>query len=296
MATISSKVRPLVVIYGPTGSGKTSLAIRLAKEFDGEIISADSRAIYKGLDIGTAKPSLAERDGVPHWGIDLVSPGELFTAANFKAYANEKIADIRSRNKLPILVGGTGLYMDSIVFDYQFPAPPPPEERGYFESLTLEELHTYCDENNIKLPENHQNKRYVINTILRGQTPAARRHAPIDHCIIVGVTTDKEELRHRLQERAEKIVGDEVLAEARQVSTLYGWDSEAMTANIYPLIRQYSEKTISLSELKAAFITSDWKLAKRQLTWLRRNEYINWCTLPEAYTYCARELVKLNNT
>ena len=100
---------PLIVIVGPTASGKTGLSIKLAKKFNGEIISADSRAIYRGLDIGTAKPSIEERQGVVHWGIDLVNPGEYYTAADFKRYAYAKIDDIRSRGHLPILAGGSGL-------------------------------------------------------------------------------------------------------------------------------------------------------------------------------------------
>ena len=103
---------PLVVIAGPTASGKTELAIRIAKKFNGEVISADSRAIYRGLDIGTAKPASEEQQGIPHWGIDIVDPGERFTAANFKVYAQRKISEIRLRGHLPIIAGGTGLYAE----------------------------------------------------------------------------------------------------------------------------------------------------------------------------------------
>ena len=106
---VNANENPLIVIVGPTASGKTSLAIKVAQQFSGEIISADSRAIYRGLDIGTAKPSMKERDGVVHWGFDLVNPGERFTVADFKRYADAKIVDIRLRGKVPILVGGTGL-------------------------------------------------------------------------------------------------------------------------------------------------------------------------------------------
>jgi tRNA dimethylallyltransferase len=112
---------PLIVIVGPTASGKTSLSIRLAKEFGGEIISADSRAIYRLLDIGTAKPSFPEREGVPHWGIDLVNPDERFTVSEFKLYTTEKIEEIRRRGNIPFLVGGTGLYVNATIYDYQFP-------------------------------------------------------------------------------------------------------------------------------------------------------------------------------
>ena len=118
---------PILVIIGPTGSGKTGLAIEVALElqsrgrFSGcEIISADSRAIYKGMDIGTAKPMPDEMQGVPHWGIDLVEPDERFTVVDFCNYARQKIAEIRERGHLPIIAGGTGLYVDALVYDYQF--------------------------------------------------------------------------------------------------------------------------------------------------------------------------------
>jgi len=116
----SNSFDKVIVILGPTGSGKTGMAVKLAKAINGEVISADSRAIYKGMDVGTAKPSVAEMKGVPHFGLDLVEPGERFTVADFKAYAEEKIAEIRSRGHVPIIAGGTGLYIDALVYDYQF--------------------------------------------------------------------------------------------------------------------------------------------------------------------------------
>ena len=114
---------PILVILGPTGSGKTGVSIELAKALNGEIVSADSRAIYKGMDIGTAKPSIEERQGVPHYGLDLVEPGERFTVADWKSYAESKIKNIEARGKTPIIVGGTGLYIDALIYDYHFHGP-----------------------------------------------------------------------------------------------------------------------------------------------------------------------------
>lgn len=110
----------VIVILGPTGSGKTGVSIKIAKEIGGEIISADSRAIYKGMDIGTAKPSVSEQDGVPHFGLDLVEPGERFTVADWKEYALQKILEIQARGHVPIICGGTGLYIDALAYDYRF--------------------------------------------------------------------------------------------------------------------------------------------------------------------------------
>lgn len=109
-----------IVIVGATGAGKTALAISLAKKSGGEIISADSRAVYKGMDIGTAKPSLEERAGILHYGFDLVRPDEKFNAYDFQQYALHKISEIRKREKTPIIVGGTGLYVDALIYEYDF--------------------------------------------------------------------------------------------------------------------------------------------------------------------------------
>lgn len=114
---------PLIVICGPTASGKTALAIKLARQYGGEIICADSRTIYKGMDIGTAKPTASEQALVPHWGIDIVEPGDTYSVAQFKEYALAKIREIRGRGNIPFLVGGTGLYIDAVVLDYTFGPP-----------------------------------------------------------------------------------------------------------------------------------------------------------------------------
>lgn len=285
---------PLIAIYGPTASGKTSLAIRIAQAFDGEIICADSRTIYKGMDIGTAKPTMEERAGIPHWGLDIVEPGEHFTVVDFKQYAETKIDEIRARGRVPIIVGGTGLYMDSIVFDFSFPATVRAHDK--FENMSLDKLHKYCSDNNITLPENYKNKRYVINTIRRQGTTSQRRSTPIRNSIIVGISTEKEILRARIALRSEQIFDDGVVEEARQLASKYGWDSEAMTGNIYPLVCEYDAGMMTFEHMKERFRTLDWQLAKRQLTWLKRNEHIVWLPLEEAYTYLARELASANKS
>jgi tRNA dimethylallyltransferase len=192
--------QPLVVIAGPTASGKTSLAIEMAERFDGEIICADSRTIYKGMDIGTAKPTKEERERVPHWGLDLVEPNERYSVAEFKAYAVRKIEDIRARGKVPFLVGGTGLYVDAIIFDYEFGPAADMERRQSLEKMTIEELHAYCSENNIELPENRLNKRYVIRSIEQKSINTKRRSTLIDNCFVVGIATDRDILRTRISD------------------------------------------------------------------------------------------------
>ncbi len=281
---------PLVVIVGPTASGKTAVAIELARQHRGEIICADSRTIYQGMDIGTAKPSAEERALVPHWGLDIVRPNERFSASDFKRYADEKIGEIRDRGNVPFLVGGSGLYIDAVIFDYGFGDEADPGRRKYLESLSLEELHNYCIKNNIKLPQNEKNKRYVVRAIERNGTFIKRSPIPIAPIIIVGIATYKDILRQRIIARSEQVLTQSVVEEASMLGKKYGWESEAMTGNIYPLLRSYLEGEADFDEVEQEFIQLDWKLAKRQLTWFRRNPYIMWLLKDDVSAYVTARL------
>lgn len=283
---------PLVVIVGPTASGKTSLAIELAGQYHGEIICADSRTVYKSMDIGTAKPTLAERRGVPHWGLDLVDPDASFTVVDFQKYAFQKIAEIRKRGRVPFLVGGTGLYIDAILFDYKFDNKPAAEDRIKLNSMTVEDLHYYCIKNNIDMPTNHRNKRHLIRAIEQKGINKQRRSSPLPNSIVVGISTDKQILLERINQRSYEIVTQKVVNEATKIAEKYGWDSEAMTGNIYPLIKRYHNGEVTLNEARSLFVSSDRRLAKRQLTWFRRNVFIEWLPLDEAGHYLRRILAK----
>ena len=223
-----------LIILGPTGSGKTGVSIELAKKLNGEIISADSRAIYKGMDIGTAKPSKEEQDGIPHYGLDLVEPGERFTVADWKAYAEEKIKDIKSRGKLPIIVGGTGLYIDALIYDYHF------------------EQKSCSDRTEIKGDYN-----------------------------IVGIKWETEKLRERLSKRVNQMFSPELYEEVKKLVQAYGWGSQAMKSNIYEYAYQYLEGKLTLDEAKKKCFYEDWHLAKRQMTWFKRNSEIVWLSLEQ---------------
>jgi tRNA dimethylallyltransferase len=290
MAARPIDVLPLIVIVGPTASGKTALAIELAEKVGGEIICADSRTIYKYMDVGTAKPTPEDRARVPHWGLDLVEPNTRYTAADFKQYAEQKIVEIRSRGHIPFLVGGTGLYVDAVIFNYQFGGEVDQNLRSKLEDLTIEELHEYCHDNNITLPENKLNKRYVIRTIEQNGRSTERESVPISTSIIVGIATEKETLRRRMTKRTEQLFDDGVVDEAIMLGKKYGWTNEAMTGNIYPLVKQYLDGEATLEDAKSKNTTADWRLAKRQLTWLRRNQYIQWFSLSEAKAYLSERL------
>ena len=283
--TVSDLKFPLIVITGPTASGKTSLAIELAKKFNGEIICADSRTVYKDMNIGTAKPNAIDRADVPHFGLDLVNPGEYYSVSDFKLYADQKIIEIRSRGHIPFLVGGTGLYIDAVVFNYKFGPPANVKLRSQLQHMSLDELYSYCNKYNIELPENYKNQRYVIRAIENNGIKLSRSIEPIDGAIVVGIATERLVLRRRIEQRIEQLFDNGVVDEAKMLGDKYGWDNEAMKSNIYPLINLYLKGGASLDEIKSKSITLDYQLAKRQMTWMNRNKFIHWLTIAEAKKY-----------
>ena len=248
---------PLIVIVGPTASGKTSLAIQLAKKYRGEIICADSRTVYRGMNIGTAKPSLGEQQGVPHWGLDLVDPGDSFSVSQFKDYACQKIKEVRSRGNIPFLVGGTGLYIDSVIFDFQFGGKSSKEKRANLQEMTISELQQYCVNHDVALPENSKNKRYLIRAIERAGKKSSGLEVPLSNTIVVGITTGKQLLRQRITDRAKKMFKDGVVEETIGLANNAGWCNEAMTGNVYPIIKKLIEKEIDEDQTIREFIVSD---------------------------------------
>lgn len=275
----------VIAIVGPTASGKTALALDIAERWNGEIICADSRTIYKGMDIGTAKPTTTEQARVPHWGLDLVEPGEPFSAADFKRYAIEAITDIKSRGKIALLVGGTGLYVDGVLYNYQFGPVADHSRRAELDAMSLEELHRYCDRHNITLPENSLNKRYVVRAIERQSVSDIGKSSLRSDAVIVGIATNMDTIRTRIVTRSEHMFDSDVAHEASMLGKKYGWNSEAMTGNIYPLLKRHLDGELSRHEVEENFATTDYRLAKRQMTWFRRNPDIMWCALPEAGDY-----------
>ena len=234
-----------LVLLGPTGSGKTGISIKLAKKLGVEIISADSRAIYKGMDIGTAKPSREEQAGIVHYGLDLVEPGERFTVADWKAYAEEKIADIKSRGKLPIIVGGTGLYIDALIYDYHFKGP------------TGHKINDF------------EQKSCSDRTEIKGEYN------------LIGIKWEPETLRDRLKKRIDQMYTKDLYNETKKLVQKYGWGSQAMKSDIYEFAYKYINGEITLNEAKEKSFYEDWHLAKRQLTWFKRNKNIVWLPLEQ---------------
>ena len=226
-----------IVITGPTGSGKSGAAVAIAKRVGGEIISADSRAIYKGMNIGTAKPSKKEQQGVPHFGLDLIEPGERFTVADWKAYAEQKIKEIQGRGHIPIIVGGTGLYIDALIFNYQF---------------------------NEDVQKSYADRKEMSSGFK-----------------VFGIKWGTPELRQRIKQRIEQMFCTELYDETKRLVETYGWGSQAMKSDIYEYAWAYLSGEMSLDEAKEKAFYRDWSLARRQMTWLKRNDKIVWLPLDQ---------------
>ncbi len=266
---------PLIVIVGPTASGKTDFAIEVAKKYNGEIICADSRTVYRYMDIGTAKPSHSEMQAIKHHLIDVVDPNENFNASDFKKLANLAINDIATRGKLPIMVGGTGLYVDGVIFDYKFGPPADPAKRKELESMSTEQLQKECFKNNIELPINKTNRRHLIRALELGGLKNDKKELR-EKTIVVGISTQRDILLQRVTKRASQMFEDGVLEEAKDLGPKYGWDIEAMSGNVYRILKRLINGEIDRQEAEKLFIVGDMKLAKRQLTWFKRNKHILW--------------------
>lgn len=260
---------PVIVIVGPTGSGKTGIAVEIAKEIErrriggflgAEIISADSRAVFKGMDLGTAKPTLLERQGVKHYGFDLVQPGERFTVKDWKDYAREKILEIQKEGKLPIVVGGTGFYIDALVFDYKFQV----QGVGY-------------DKNRGECIKNLNGKNGTVVQNDKDKYPD--RQKMCSEYVVFGIDWNPKELKKRLAMRAEQMFCSELYEETRQLVKEYDWDNQAMKSDIYEFAWKYLEGELTREEAIRLTTIEDWHLAKRQLTWFKRNENILWLPL-----------------
>jgi tRNA dimethylallyltransferase len=277
------KKSPLVVIVGETASGKSALAMELARQFNGEIIAADSWTVYKGFDIGTAKPTSAEQVQIPHHLLDVADPRKGFSAPQFKRLALRAIEDVAKRGKLPILVGGTGLYVDSVIYDYQFLPPTSPDQRQELNMMTLPDLHHQAEVLGLDTTGiDMRNKRRVIRLI---ETNGARpTKQPLRaNTLVLGVGWEREQLRERVEARLERMFEQGLVDEVKQLADMYGWEVEPMKGICYREFYDYFNGTQSLERTKERIISTTMGLAKRQRTWFKRNADIQYpCNFEEA--------------
>lgn len=276
--TADGHISPLVSIVGITASGKSALAMDLAQQFNGEIICADSWTVYRGFDIGTAKPTAEDAMKIPHHLIDVADPTEGFSAAVFQRLAQRAIEDISSRGKLPILVGGTGLYIDSVLFDYSFLPPSDPGLRTSLNAMSLKEVleravELGLDTTGIDL----RNKRRVIRIIENNGIRPTRKELR-DDSLVLGIAVDREEARERIAKRIDEMLRLGLEEEVRQLAECYGWDVEPMKGIGYREWRDYFIGMQTLEDTRGRILKASMDLAKRQQTWFRRNQSIQWLT------------------
>lgn len=274
----------ILVIVGPTASGKTSLSIELAKKFNGEVVSADSRQVYRGLDIGSAKVTKEEMSGVPHHLLDIVEPTEVYTAADFKRDAELAMSEIISRNKLPIICGGTFFYIDSLLGKVTLPEVEPNEKlRGELEEKSAAELIRILENlapQRAKSIEKH-NTRRLIRAIEIAKTLGYVPEQQITDCpyevLTIGLQVDMEThgdlLRTRILERIKLGMVEEVqklLEEGVSHERLERFGLE------YRYVSRYLRGLMKKDEMIEELTVKSRQFAKRQLSWLKREPSIKW--------------------
>ena len=290
MKILDSKQK-LLVIIGPTAVGKTKLSIEMAKRYNGEIISGDSMQIYRGMDIGTAKITKDEMDGIPHHLIDIKEPDENFSVAEFQLLVRAKIDEIAKKGKLPIIAGGTGLYIQSVIYDYQFSDVPGDESyRLMLEERVKEigndalykELLAVDPESASQIHPN--NVRRVIRALeifhLTGHTmqeyQSTQQPDLLYNTAIVGLTMEREKLYARINDRVDIMMEEGLIEEVKGLYQQGLRDCQSIQAIGYKEIFAYFDGKVTLDEAIANLKQNSRRYAKRQLTWFRNKMEVAW--------------------
>lgn len=282
---------PLLAIVGPTATGKTGLSVRIAHNFNSEIVSADSMLIYRHMDIGTAKPTMVEQEGIPHHLIDVADPGDVYNVAVYSQTAKKIMAEIHSRNNLPMLVGGTGLYIKAVIDGYNFTEAGNDRElrerlKKECENLGREALHARLKKIDPETASRlHFNDvKRVIRALevyyLSGKTISSdadkEKETPYK-LLMYGLTMDREQLYARIEERVDKMIRAGLVEEVRDLlSRGYTEDLPSMQGLGYKEIIHYLNGKIPLDQAVDLIKKNTRRFAKRQLTWFRRDSRIIW--------------------
>lgn len=283
----------LFILMGPTAVGKTSLSIKLAKDLDGEIISADSMQIYKYMDIGTAKVTKDEMDGVPHYMLDIIEPDQSFSVSNYKDMATEYIRDINNRNKLPIVVGGTGLYINSLTYNLNFASVPPDEAiRNRLEALGDQYGNEYIHRMLLEVDEESgqrisiKDRKRIIRALeiyeITGKTMTEYnknfRSLNEDYDLaMVCLNMERSKLYENINKRVDIMIDNGLIDEVKHILSMgYHKDLVSLQGIGYKEIIQYLENQISFDDAVDGIKQGSRNYAKRQLTWFRRDNRIKW--------------------
>ena len=286
------KKEKVIVICGPTASGKTALSIELAKRINGEIVSCDSMQIYKDMNIGTAKPSIEEMQGIKHYMIDIISPDERYSVADYKKQVKEAIKEIISKGKVPIVVGGTGLYVDSLIYEINYPEIEFDEK--YREELKkrlkeeglniLYEEAKKIDEEAIKKISPNDKKRIlrileIYHATGKNKTEQEKesRKTPVEFDYkVFALNMDREKLYDRINKRVDIMIENGLIEEVENIYKKYNKFPTAMQGLGYKEVVQYLEKRLTKEEMIEKIKQETRKFAKRQLTWFRKNKETIW--------------------
>ena len=286
-------IKDLIVITGPTASGKTAMSVEVAKVLGAEIVNADSMQIYKYMDIGTAKPTVEERQGVPHHLIDIVNPDEQFSVARYCQCAKQAIDSIHAKGKPVVMVGGTGLYVDSLVNNIQFSEIEPDEQYRTKMDLLADEKgngHIYnmlmeIDPGSAKKISVSDRKRiiralevyYLTGKTITWHNEQSKSVPSPYNTTMFAIDVEREVLYDKINRRVDIMMDMGLLEEVKSIIDMgIGKDTTAMQAIGYKEIVQYLDGEITLEEAVDKIKQGSRRYAKRQLTWYRRNEKVNW--------------------
>ncbi|MBF8984499.1 tRNA (adenosine(37)-N6)-dimethylallyltransferase MiaA [Lutibacter sp. B2] len=289
--------KPLIIIVGPTAVGKTDTSIEIAKELNCEIISADSMQVYKGMDIGSAKPTIEEQQGIPHYLMDEIDPRENFSVVEFRNEAKKQIDLIVEKNKLPMIVGGTGLYVNSIIYDIDFSETSSNTElRQKLEDEANEFGNEYLHNKLAEVDANAAERIHPNNVkrVIRALEVFYESGEKIKdfktnlipteeyNYVLIGLTRDRQELYNRINLRVEKLIENGLIEEVKRLMDL-GLDEDdiSMKGLGYKEIIKYLKGNYDLEEAINILKRDTRRYAKRQITWFKRYEDIRWFDLGE---------------
>jgi tRNA dimethylallyltransferase len=284
---------PLIGVVGSTASGKTEMAMALARRLPVEILVADSRQVYRGMDVGTAKPDAAARAAVPHHLLDLVDPDEPFSVAQWVALARQRVREVGERGRIPMLVGGTGLYVEALLagHDYDAQAWSPERRAAILERLETEGLQPLAAELSRRAPEiaatiDLRNPRRVVRALERldGGGDAPRSHPYAGRVLLLGMSRPTGVLERRIEERARWMFGEGGLLDevGRLTDAGYGSDLRPMTGHGYQEAARHLAGEWSLEQAIEVTVRRTRQYAKRQRTWFRRESRIMWLSAGSA--------------
>lgn len=296
----ASKKSKIVVILGPTASGKSAIAVKLAKKFNGEVISADSRQVYKGMDIGSGKITREEMRGVPHHLLDVASPKRTFTVVQYQKLAARAIQNILRRGKLPILCGGTGLYIDAVIYDYHFPAvPPDPKLRKKLEKQSAGNLFAQLKKLDPQRAEqiDKHNKRRLVRALevalkTKKPVPPLKRESPYG-VLKIGLRPAPEKLKENIKIRLLKRLRRGLITEVKNLHRNgISWKRLDGFGLEYRYVSRFIRGLITKDEMIQAVEKESWRYTKRQMTWWRRDKQIRWVDGEKSAVAAAERFLK----